>query len=53
MTYYYAEQEQPPPVPQPVPQEEELVAKNGLLTGTFTASETDLPIIRLISSSIS
>ena len=46
----YAEQEQEPPEPQPLPHEE-LEAKNGLLTGTFTASDTVLPISKLISSS--
>lgn len=46
----YAEQEHEPPEPHPPPQDEP-EAKNGLLTGTFTASETVFPINRLISSS--
>lgn len=49
-TLHYAEQEQEPPEPHPPPQDEP-EAKNGLLTGTFTASETVFPIKRLISSS--
>ena len=50
-SYSYAEQEQAPPVPHPLPQLEPLEAKNGLLTGTLTPSETDLPINKLTSSS--
>ena len=45
---FYAEHEQLPPEPQPLPQDES--TKNALPAGTFTESETDFAIIELTSS---
>ncbi|PSL24564.1 hypothetical protein B0H99_12413 [Planomicrobium soli] len=44
--FSYAEQEQPPPVPQ-LPPQEESEEKKGLLEGILTASETERPIMKL------